>query len=169
MPEGIESRLANNGGITFTVNNAVTDVSLVLVATPDLSVNGVIMNFPYGENCILKGFSFSFPYQYGQGEMDQGGGTNPMFVQLGWRDLTGNNGSLNEVGDTGLINIPDCNVWYDMDVFIPCPSNSDSKWHIEIVGCLGEVSMINSPVALDTEELDVVFHLKAFHTLALIA
>lgn len=169
MAQGIESRLALvNGGITFTVNTAVSDVSWNLVANSNLSVNGAIMNLPYADNCEILGFCLSYPYQFGQGQIDQGA-SNPMFVQLGWCDQTGNNGSVDEVGDTGLINIPDPNVWYDCNVHVPCPDTADSKWRFRLIGGLGEVSMINAPAGLNAEELDICFHLRIRSTLALVA
>lgn len=164
MAQGIETRLSTFGGITFTVNTAATDAALVLAGTPDLSVNGVIMNLPYGDNCIIKGCCLSMPYQFGQGIFTAGA---PADIQLGWRDASGNNSSVSEVGDTGRINIPDFNVWYDLDIFIPQPA-VDSKWHFEIRGLAGNVSQIYAPAALNEDELAACFHLKILHTLPLI-
>lgn len=167
MTQGIESRLATRGGITFTVNTALDSVPLVLTGAPSLLVNAGVKYLPYGENCIIKGFCLSHPYQFGQGPIDQGS-NEPMFVQLGWRDSAGNNGTIQQV-DTGLFNIPDPNVWYDTDIFIPQPAAVTNKWFFEIIGLGGEVSMFNVPADLNTDVLDSCFHLKILHTLALTA
>jgi hypothetical protein len=169
MPQGIESRLSTFTGITFTVNTAAIDASLMLTGNPDLLVNGAVQNLAYGDNCIIKGFCLSLPFQFGQGAMDQGGDGNPAMIQLGYRDNLGNNGSVNEVGDTGRINIPDFNVWYNVDIFVPQPANVGAKWYFEILGLLGKVSQIYAPAALNEAELNACFHLKIVHTLAMIA
>ena len=92
-----------------------------------------------------------------------------MFVQVGWQDLSGNNDSVDELGDTGRLNIPDPNVWYDTDTYVPFPSTADSKWFFEVIGLGGNVSMINAPAALDTETLMAQFHMRLRHTTGLIA
>lgn len=167
MPQGIESRLSNNlGGLTFTVDTTLTDASISLTGTPDLSVNGPIQHLTFGDNCIIKGFCLSFPYQFGQGERLSG---ESMFIQLGWVDSSGANfGPVNEVGDTGRINIADPNYWYETDIYVPQPSTATSKWNFRIVGALGRVSQINAPAVLDMDELDISFHLKISHTLPLL-
>lgn len=168
MIEGIESRLATITGLTVTVDTAVTEVAAALAGNPVLSVNGTIQNLAYGDNCLITGFCLAFPYQFGQGSMDQIA-TDSMFVQLGWADNGGHNGSVDEMGDTGLINIPDPNYWYDCNVYVPMPATVDSKWHFRIDGFGANVSMLNVPDDLDEEVLALVFHLKIKHTLALIA
>ena len=165
MSQGIESRISTFQGLTFTVDTLLTDAGLLLTGTPDLSVNAAIQYLQYADNCTIKGFCMSFPYQFGQGIF---AGGDPMFVQLGWADSGVNSGSVNEVGDTGRINIPDPNYWYDMDVFVPCPDTAASKWKFQIVGLGGYVSMINAPAVLDEDDLDVTFHLKIQHTLPLL-
>lgn len=166
---GIVSRISTFGGITFTVNTAVNDVSVILVGTPDLSVNGTIMNLVYGDNLTIEGFSFNCPYQFGQGRINNGGAGEPAFFQLGWRDANGHNASVPEVGDTGRINIPDANYWYETFAFVPMPATVDIKYHLEIIGLGFEVSMFNVPAVLNEEVLDCCIHLKVRHTLALIA
>jgi len=166
---GIVSRLSTHGGVTFTVNTAVTDVALILTGSPDLSVNGTIMNLQQGDNCTIEGFSLQLPYQFGQGKFDVNVDGDPAFFQLGWRDNAGNNGSVNEVGDTGLINIPDPNYWYETETFLPQPATVADKWHLEIIGLGGWVSQIYAPAVLDQEELHAAIHLRIRHTLPLIA
>lgn len=163
MPEvGIVSRLSTFGGITVTVNTAANEVAVILVGTPDLSVNGAIMNFLQGDNFTVEGFSLSLPYQFGQGTI------SPGFFQLGWRDNAANNGSVDEVGDGGRINIPDPNQWYDTFAFIPQPATVADKYHLEVVGLGFNVSMFNAPAVLNTAVLACAIHLKVRHTLALI-
>ena len=166
MSDGITSRLATVIGISFTVNLASTDATLILTGTPDLSINIATKNLVAGENCIIEGYGISFPYQFGQGEMDSIG---PMFIQVGWQDSSGNNGSVNELGDTGRLNIPDPNYWYEANTFVPFPSTADSKWFFEIVGLGGSVSMINVPSVFDAADLSAQFHMKIKHTTQLIA
>lgn len=163
MTQGIESRLATHEGLTVTVDTAILDVGLVLTGNPHLTVNGSIKNLPNGEGCIIKGFALCFPYQFGQGSIP-----DSMFVQLGWEDDNGHNDSVDAVGDTGRINIPDCNYWYDSDIYVPVPSAVDSKWHFRILGLGGNVSMLNVPAALDDDVLETCFHLKIQHTTQLI-
>lgn len=167
MSQGIESRLSTHGGLTVTVNTAVDEVAAAVAGTPELSVNGTVMNLAYGDNCHIKGFALCFPFQFGQGAIDVGG-DSPMFVQLGWVDDNAHSGSVTEVGDTGLINIPDPNYWYDMDIFVPMPAAVDSKWNFRIDGFGANVSMLNVPDDLDTDVLDLAFHLKIVHTLPLL-
>lgn len=166
---GIVSRLSTFTGITFTVDTGVDDVALILTGTPDLSVNGAIMNFPEGDNIIIEGFELAFPFQFGQGAMDSGGAGNPMFFQLGWKDNGGHSGSVDEVGDTGRINVPDPNYWFDTFAFVNQPATIDSKWHLEIVGLGGRVSMFNVPDDLNEDVLNACIHMKVRSTSTLIA
>lgn len=166
---GIVSRISTFSGITFVVNTAVDQVSLILTGTPNLSVNGAIQNLQYGDQCIIEGFALCLPFQFGQGQINSTVDGNPAFFQLGWRDLSAHTGSVSEVGDTGRINIPDFNTWYDTYAFVPQPSAVDSKWQFEIVGLGGRVSMFNVPAALDTDTLNCCIHLRIRHTLILIA
>jgi len=158
MSNGIEARLATKGGITFTVDTAVTDVALILTGNPHFEVGVGRQYFAPGDNIIIKGFCFSFPYQFGQGIMD-----DVLFFQLGWFDSGAGTGNINEVGDTGFINIPDPNVWYDMDVFVPVPTTT-LKWGLQVNGLGGYVSMINAPAALNEDELQAQLHLRVQHT-----
>ena len=162
--EGITNRIATTAGITVTVNTAVNSVNLVVAGTPDLSINGIIGNIAEGENCIIEGFSLALPYQFGQGEFDSVG-----FARIGWRDDSGNNDPVTELGANGQINIPDPNYWYDTFTYVPFPTAADSKWHFEILAIVFEVSMFNVPAALNTEELLCQFHLKIRTTTELIA
>jgi len=165
MTQGIESRISTKTGITFTVSVPATEVALNLAGTPPLSSNPVIVNFAEGENIIIKGFCLSLPYQFGQGMMD-----DVLFFQLGWSDNTTHSGSVNEVGDTGYMIVPDPNVWYDMDVFVPWESltDADSKWKLEIVGLGGWVSMLNAPAVLNLDVLQAQIHFRVNHTLPML-
>ena len=96
---GIVSRLATYGGITFTVDTAVTDVSVGLTGTPDLQLTVGTKHLQYGDQCIIEGFEFVCPYQFGQGHIDNITAGYPAFVQLGYRDTAGNNGPITEIGD----------------------------------------------------------------------
>jgi hypothetical protein len=167
---GIVSRLATMGGITFTVNTAVFNVSAGLTGTPDLQLNVGTKFLQQGDQCIIEGFSFNCPFQFGQGQINNAGvAGQPAFIQLGWRDNSGNNGAITEIGDNGRLNIPDPNYWYDTNTLFPQPAAVADKYFIEILGLAFEVSMFNVPAALDTDELDCSFHLKIRHTLPLIA
>lgn len=164
MAEGIETRIATSGGITFTVNTALTEVSLALAGNPVFSANVAVVYFAAGDNIILRGYGLSLPYQFGQGSMDY-----PMFFQLGWYDSAAGSGSVTEVGDTGLIHIPDPNYFYEMAVFVPYPSGASGKWGLRVDGLGGMVSMINAPAALNTEILETQIHLRVQHTSAMLA
>ena len=168
MSDGIESRIATRTGITFTVNTAVNNVNLALIGNPVFSSNVAIVYFAPGDNIIIKGVCLSLPYQFGQAKMSP-----PMFFQLGWYDSGAGNGNVDEVGDTGYINIPDPNVWYDMNVYVPYQSPNigaaSLKWGLRVIGLGGEVSMINAPAALNTEVLNAQIHFRIQHTSAMLA
>lgn len=163
MSNGIETRVATKTGITFTVNTAVNQVGLTLTGTPVFEGNVGVQYFAPGDNITLKGFCLSLPYQFGQGNMQIPGA---MYFQLGWFDSGAGNGSVNEVGDTGLLNIPDPNVWYDMDVFVEykSPIATGLKWGLRVIGLGGNISMINAPAALDTDVLNAEIHFRVQHT-----
>lgn len=161
--EGITNWLVTADGLTVTVNTAVDQVGIALAGTPDFELNGATKYINEGENCIIEGFALCFPYQFGQGLL------SPLRVQIGWRDSGGNNGSVNELGDTGRVNIPDPNYWYDTFTYVPYPTTATAKWHFEIVGIVGSVSMFNAPAALNTDELQIRAHLKIRTTTDLIA
>lgn len=164
MADGIETRIATRQGITFTVNTALNEAALLLAGNPVFAGNVAIQYFAPGDNIIIKGVDFVYPYQFGQGSMDE-----PIFFQLGWFDAAAGNGPVNEVGDTGLINIPDPNYWYDMNVFVPYPAGITTKWGLRVIGLGGNVSMINAPAALNTEVLEAQIHLRIQHTSAMLA
>jgi len=161
--EGITNWLVSADGITFTVDTALDEVAIALAGTPDLELNGATKYINEGENCIVEGFALTFPYQFGQGTL------SPLRFQIGWRDSGGNNGAVTELGDTGRINIPDPNYWYDTFTYVPYPATAAAKWHFEITGIIGRVSMFNCPAGLDEEELDIRAHLKIRTTTGLIA
>lgn len=170
MPDvGIVSRISTFTGLTFVVNTAVDHVTLLLAGNPDFTVNGTVGNLVQGDQCIIEGFALCCPFQFGQGELSTGGAGRPAFFQLGWIDQLGINAAVNEVGDTGRINVPDFNVWYDTYAFVPEPATVSAKYKFRILGLGGEVSMFNVPAALNTDTINICIHLKIRHTLALIA
>lgn len=164
MSNGIESRVATKTGITFTVNTAVNEVQLFLAGNPAFEENAGLQYFAAGDNIIIRGFCLSLPYQFGQGSMDI-----PMFFQLGWFDSGIGSGNVEEVGGTGYVNIPDPNVWYDMEVFVPYKSTASLKWGLQVNGLGGYVSMINAPAALNTVELEAQIHLRVQRTSPMLA
>ena len=164
---GITSRVATFTGITFTVNTAANDVPLVLAGTPDLLIDGVNGHFLQGENFIIEGFCLSLPYQFGQGEINNGGAGQPGYFMLGWRDTIGNNGSLNQVGILGRINISDANYWYETYTFVRQPILVAGNYFMEITGLSYNVSMFNCPATLNEEVLNAAIHVKVRTTYSL--
>lgn len=161
---GVESRLATMQGIQFTVNTAVEDAALSLVgAQEELSVSGGVRYLQEADNAIIKGFSLTFPYQFGQGLI----GNAPIQVGLGWRDSDGNFAAVGEVGNGGTLNISDPNYWYDSNIYVPFPSTATNKWLFELTAILGNVSQINAPAVLNAEDLFCTFHLLIQSTLVL--
>lgn len=156
----------NNADAAFlVVNNAVVDLALTPVGGNAPLEDGLgNIFFAFGDNVFIESIRFQLPYSFGNG-----GDSSPITGQLGYRDDNGNTGTVEEIGESGIFNIPSFNIDFPINTFIPQPANVDSKWSFEMLASGGIVSMLNVPASLNAATIHGKIFLNVRHTLNRVA
>ncbi len=141
----INNFITNNAtGLSFTPNNAVNSVPLSLPAAVFLSASLTNPYFVFKEPVYIHDIFLFIPYQWGLANA-----AVPVRLVLKWKDKNANTGFIPELGANGLINLPDTNQLFPINTEIPVPATADSQWGIQLDAVAVNISMINSPAALN--------------------